>query len=60
MRNKELFVKKFSLMDSILERIRYTISRGEQDQGLKEVQNAMDLLGDMSTLLDNEYQDERY
>lgn len=60
MRNKELFVKKFSLMDSILERIRYTISRGEQDQGLKEVQKAMDLLGDMSTLLDNEYQDERY
>jgi|DEB0MinimDraft_10_1074344.scaffolds.fasta_scaffold00206_2 hypothetical protein len=60
MRNKELFVKKFSLMDSILERIRYTISRGEQDQGLQEVQNAMDLLGDMSTLLDNEYQDERY
>ena len=35
MRNKELFVKKFSLMDSILERIRYTISRGEQDKDFK-------------------------
>lgn len=60
MRNKELFERKFEQMESILTRLSFSISRNEQRQGLEDIAAARNLLSDLSTLLDNEYQDPRY
>lgn len=60
MRNKVLFEKKFDQMERMLTAIEYCISRGEQGEGLQEVQRTKELLETMSTLLENEHQDERY
>ena len=60
MRNKVLFEKKFDQMERMLTAIEYCISRGEQREGLEEVRRTKDLLENMSTLLENEHQDERY
>ena len=47
-------------MERMLTAIEYCISRGEQREGLEEVKRTKDLLENMSTLLENEHQDERY
>ena len=44
MRNKVLFEKKFDQMERMLTAIEYCISRGEQGEGLQEVQRTKELL----------------
>jgi hypothetical protein len=60
MRNKLLVEKKLERLDSLINNIQFSINRGERDTALKEVEVMRDQLEVITSLIQNEDQDQRY
>jgi hypothetical protein len=57
MRNKNLFQEKLERLEAEVKRIGYFIHRNELDQAYTKVEELLEKLGDMQTLLNTEHQD---
>jgi hypothetical protein len=57
MRNKTLFEQKLERFESEVKKIGYHIHRNEQAEGYAKVEELLEKIGDMRTLLNTEHQD---
>ena len=57
MRNKELFVVKLERFEAEVKKMGYHIHRNELDVAYLKVEELLEKIGDMRTLLNTEHQD---
>jgi len=57
MRNKTLFEQKLERFESEVKKIGYHIHRNEQAEAYVKVEELLEKIGDMRTLLNTEHQD---
>ena len=57
MRNKELFVQKLERFKAEVKKIGYHIHRNEQAEAYEKVEELLEKVGDLRTLLNTEHQD---
>jgi Mg2+ and Co2+ transporter CorA len=57
MRNKDLFTQKLERFESEVKKIGYHIHRNEQTEAYEKVQELLEKIGDLRTLLNTESQD---
>jgi hypothetical protein len=57
MRNKDLFEQKLTRFEAEVKKIGYHIHRNEQSEAYAKVEELLEKIGDMRTLLNTEYQD---
>lgn len=57
MRNKELFVQKLERFESEVKKIGYHVHRNEQAEAYAKVEELLEKIGDLRTLLNTEHQD---
>lgn len=57
MRNKILFESKLENLEALIKRVGYHIHRNERDIAYNLIENLLEKLGDMQTLLNTETQD---
>jgi hypothetical protein len=57
MRNKELFVLKLERFEAEVKKMGYHIHRNELDVAYQKVEELLEKIGDMRTLLNTEHQD---
>lgn len=57
MRNKILFESKLENLEALIKRVGYHIHRNERDIAYNLIENLLEKLGDMQTLLNTESQD---
>jgi hypothetical protein len=57
MRNKELFVAKLERFESEVKKMGYHIHKNERDQAYAKVEELLEKIADLRTLLNTEYQD---
>lgn len=57
MRNKILFESKLENLEALIKRVGYHIHRDERDIAYNLIENLLEKLGDMQTLLNTESQD---
>lgn len=57
MRNKDLFEKKLTNFESEVKKVGYLISRNERDSAYKIIEELLERIGDLRTLLNTEHQD---
>ncbi len=60
MRNKILVEKKLERLDSLVNNIQFSVNRNERDAALRELQVLREQLESITSLIENENQDERY
>ena len=60
MRNKLLVEKKLERLDALVSNIQFSLNRGERDNALKEVEAMRNQLEVITSLVQNEEQDQRY
>jgi len=60
MRNKILVEKKLERLDSLVNNIQFSVNRNERDTALRELQVLREQLESITSLIENENQDERY
>lgn len=57
MRNKILFESKLENLEALIKRVGYHIHRNERDIAYNLIENLLEKIGDMQTLLNTESQD---
>jgi hypothetical protein len=57
MRNKTLFEQKLERFESEVKKVGYHIHRNEQSEAYAKVEELLERIGDMRTLLNTEHQD---
>lgn len=57
MRNKVLFENKLENLEALIKRVGYHIHRNERDIAYNLIEDLLEKLGDMQTLLNTESQD---
>jgi hypothetical protein len=57
MRNKTLFEQKLERFESEVKKVGYHIHRNEQSEAYTKVEELLERIGDMRTLLNTEHQD---
>ena len=57
MRNKDLFVQKLERFEAEVKSMGYNIHRNELDVAYNLVENLLEKIGDLRTLLNTEHQD---
>lgn len=57
MRNKILFESKLENLEALIKKVGYHIHRNERDIAYNLIENLLEKLGDMQTLLNTESQD---
>ena len=57
MRNKDLFVQKLERFEAEVKNMGYNIHRNELDVAYSLVENLLEKIGDLRTLLNTEHQD---
>jgi hypothetical protein len=57
MRNKDLFAQKLERFEAEVKNIGYHIHRNEQSEAYTKVEELLEKIGDLRTLLNTEHQD---
>jgi hypothetical protein len=57
MRNKNLFEQKLERFEAEVKKIGYHVHRNEQAEAYQKVEELLERIGDMKTLLNTEHQD---
>lgn len=57
MRNKDLFARKLEDFETKVKKMGYHIHRNERDIAYEKVEELLEKIGDMRTLLNTEHQD---
>jgi Mg2+ and Co2+ transporter CorA len=57
MRNKDLFTQKLERFEAEVKNIGYHIHRNEQSEAYTKVEELLEKIGDLRTLLNTEHQD---